>query len=97
MARSALVEVRQRFVNLAAELRGEEERVAGIDVGERLFARELELLSQTPAVFGQIISQSEQFGVFQQPREADHRGQVRRVDVVVVLEKQPIAFGDQLL
>ena len=58
-----LAKVGQGLVDLLAQLRREEQPMAGIDVGKRLFAGELKLLAQPPAIFGQIVGQFQPRGL----------------------------------
>ena len=91
-----VLEVRQGFVHVFAEQGLEIEAVCRIHFGERLVALILKLLAQAAAIFREVEGQPEIFRVGQGAGDANGGGQVRGVEVVGIVLKQPIAIMDQL-
>ena len=82
-------------LDVPAEQGPEVDGVVAVMVLERRVALVSVAVGEAPAVVGQADGQRDRRGVDQQGREPDGRRQVRDVEVIGVVDEQPVAALDQ--
>ena len=84
-----------RFVDLAAELRGEEQPVARIHILKRLIPAKLKRRSKSPAILGQLPNELQHVRILDDSSDSHRRREVRCIDVIAIVGEQPVAARDE--